>query len=227
MKIRSAMVLLAIASLMLSNFIGCGNTATIDVAESISVNDSPQASQSPVISVTEIIGITDSAQALLSALINILETINVTDLPQSFLSAAIGLTETISVMDTVQVAPSISINLMETIFVHDSPTVTTQLINYTVAVTSPKAGEVWRAGTSQNIRWMTTGQGIAYVDIYYSTDAGYSMIDVARYEPDDGNYIWIVPFASSQTVLVRVLAYNDNGETLALGDSGLFTISQQ
>jgi len=226
MRIRSAILLLAIASLILGNFAGCDNTATINVEESISVIDSPQTSQPPVISIIETIGITDSPQ-LLSALISIIEHINITDLVQLFLSAAIRLNETISVRDAVQVSPAILINLMETIFVYDSLAVMPQVIECTVVVTSPKAGEVWRTGTEQTIRWMTTGQDIAYVDIYYSTDAGYSMIDVARYESNDGYYIWTVPFASSQTVLVRVLAYNENGETLALGDSGLFTISPQ
>jgi hypothetical protein len=227
MRTRSAILLLAIASLILSNFIGCSNTATIDVEESISITDSQQASQLPAISVAETISITDSTRTSLSALISILETINVADLPQSFLSAVIGLTEAINVIDTVQVSSAILVNVTETIYVSDLPTIISQVIECTVTVTSPKAGEVWPAGSTKTIRWTTTGQDIAYVDIYYSTDAGFSMIDIARFEPDDGSYTWVVPFASSQTVLVRVLAFNGQGQTLALGDSGLFTITPQ
>jgi hypothetical protein len=100
-------------------------------------------------------------------------------------------------------------------------------VQVTVTVISPKAGEVWHTGTTQNIIWTTTGQGIDHVDIYFSTDAGKSMISIAQKEPDDGVFAWKVPSASSKTVLVRVLAYNTNGQTLASGDSGLFTISLQ
>jgi hypothetical protein len=65
------------------------------------------------------------------------------------------------------------------------------------------------------------------VDIYYSTDGGKSMIAIARGELNDGIYTWKVPNTPSKMVLVRVLAFGAKGETLALGDSGLFTISIQ
>jgi hypothetical protein len=96
-----------------------------------------------------------------------------------------------------------------------------------VQVWAPKLGEAWAVGTLHDIFWATSGQGIAYVDIYYSTDAGTSMRPVAHKEADDGAYTWLVPATPSQMALVRVLAYNDKGEFLALGDSALFTIYGQ
>lgn len=217
MRVRSIALVTAAAALALSSFASCGESTTINVEESISVRDSPQTSQ--------------------SAVINIMETIGVADSPQMSQSAGIRLTEIVSVTDSALILRSIVISLIETIRVSDAPTLTPiqvqppppppTPIQVTVTVASPKAGAVWLVGTAQNLSWTTTGEGISYVGIYYSVDGGKSMYTVAQKESNDGIYIWKVPNTPSKTVLVRVLAYNSNGATLALGDSGLFTISIQ
>jgi len=83
------------------------------------------------------------------------------------------------------------------------------------------------AGTTQNIKWTTTGEGIGYVGIYYSTDGGKSMNAISQKDLNDGVYIWKVPNTQSKTVLVRIIAYNNNGVMLCSDDSGLFSIILQ
>ncbi|MBM3143167.1 MAG: hypothetical protein FJ005_09060 [Chloroflexi bacterium] len=97
----------------------------------------------------------------------------------------------------------------------------------TVSVTSPKEGEIWRMGTAQTITWHTTGEGIAYVNIYFSTDGGKSFYTVAEKETNDGTYSWVVPQMLSNTALVRVFAVGAKGENLDYGDSGLIMITAQ
>jgi hypothetical protein len=65
------------------------------------------------------------------------------------------------------------------------------------------------------------------VGIYYSIDVGKSIYTIIQEKSDDGIYTWKVPNMPSKTALVRVIAYNVDGGTLALGDSGIFTISPQ
>jgi len=209
---RSIALVIAAAAFVFGSFAGCDKAPAINVEESISITDSPQTSQSAVISVMETIGVADS--------------------PRASQSAGIRLTETIGITDSARIFPPTFIGVIETIGVTDSPTVTPQQplplpIKVTVTVASPKAGAVWVGGTAQNIAWTTTGDGIAYVSIYYSIDGGKSMYAIAQKESNDGIYTWKVPNTPSKTVLVRVLAYNANDATLALGDSGLFTISGQ
>jgi hypothetical protein len=193
---------------------GCSDTPSIRIVETIGVSDSAHTPPSTIIRVVENIGVADSPQTSQPAVISVAETIGVTDLPQMLLPAVITVVESITVTDSPVLQP-----------VPAQPPPPPQKI--TVAVASPKAGEVWRVGTAQSVAWNTTGEGIAYVDIYYSTDGGKSMISIARSEPSDGIYTWKVPNTPAKTVLVRVLAFNIKRETLALGDSGLFTISIQ
>jgi hypothetical protein len=215
MRKRLIALLLAAAVSLFPGFVGCDKASTINVDESIIVTDSSQTSQSAVISIIETIGVADS--------------------PQTSSSAGIRLTETVGVIDSALILPSIAISLIETVYVSDSSVVTSTQVQppppppaqVTVTVTSPKAGVVWVVGTTQNIAWMTTGEGIAFVGIYYSIDGGKSMYAISQKASNDGIYTWKVPNIPSKNVLVRVLAYNATGTTLALGDSGLFTISVQ
>jgi len=225
MKMRLIALVIAAAVMALGSLVGCvGTPSTTEVSPS-----------SSAIRVTETIGITDSPQTSAGTVIRVAETIGVTDSPQTSPSAVIMVAESIGVTDSPQMSSPAVIRIVETIGVTDSQTLTPSQPQppppppqkVTVTVTSPKAGEVWRVGTAQNIGWTTTGEGIAYVGMYYSIDGGKSMISIAKNEPNDGIYTWKVPNTPSKTVLVRVLAFNVKGETLALGDSGLFTISIQ
>ena len=206
MRMRLIAPVIVAAVMALGSLAGCvGTPSTTEVSP-----------PSTVIRVVETIGVNDSPQMPTSAVIRVTETIGVTDSPQMPTSAVIRVVETIGVTDLLTLTP---------IQTRPPPILPPQKVTVTVA--SPKAGEVWRVGTAQNIAWKTTGEGIAYVGIYYSTDGGKSMISIAKNEPNDGIYTWKVPNTPSKTVLVRVLAFSAKGETLALGDSGLFTISIQ
>jgi hypothetical protein len=207
MRVVSAALFISVASLVFFSFAGCNKTKTINVEESIGVTDSSQTSQSAAISIIETIGVADSPGMHPPAVINNAERINVADLPW--------------------VAPSVLISLVENIIVSASPAVIPGQGEVTVNVVSPKAGSILPMGSTQNISWKTTGKGIAYAGIYYSTDGGKSMIQISQIEPDDGTYTWKVPQTPSKTVLVRVIAYDVDDEVLALADSGLFTISSQ
>ena len=214
MRIGLIALVISAAAMVFGGISGCNEAPAIKVVENVGVTDSPQTFGSSMIEVVETIGVTDSPRTLQSVMIRITETIGVTDFPRSFPSAMISVTETIGVTDSPSLAPA----------PQQPPP---PPVEVTAIVTSPEAGEVWRVGTAQDIGWATTGEGIAYVDIYYSTDGGKSMIAIAQQEPDDGMYTWKVPNTPSKTALVRVLAFGVKGETLASGDSGLFTISIQ
>ena len=96
-----------------------------------------------------------------------------------------------------------------------------------VTVAAPKAGEAWRVGTVHNIVWKASGQNITYINIDYSTDGGKSFRHIAGKLKNSGSYSWTVPQTPSKMALVRVLAVTDKGETVAVGDSGLFLITLQ
>jgi hypothetical protein len=204
------------------------------VAIIIALGSLSSCNRAPVINVEETIRVSDSPQTLSAPAINIVETIGVGDSPSSTQSSGIELTEDVGVTDSTRLTESILLSIMETIHVSDSSVLTQSPvqpepppIKISVTVTSPKTGEVWHVGIAHSIAWTTTGEGIDHVDIYYSTDGGKSMIAVSKGELNDGNYTWKVPNTASKMALVRVLAFGTKGETLTLGDSGLFSISVQ
>ena len=217
---RMSLIALAIVAAIVSlgGVIGCGETLpTIKTVFS-----------SPAVSVAETVRVTDAPQVIFSPVIMVVETIGIDDLSRVTSPLVIKVVEAIVVSDTPRVLPLALIRVTEAIGVDDSSTLTPRPVTKTaVMVTSPKTGEGLRAGIAQSVVWATTGDSIAYVDVYYSTDGGKSMISVARNETNDGIYTWKVPNTPSKTVLVRVLAFNVKGEMLAFGDSGLFIISIQ
>jgi hypothetical protein len=93
-----------------------------------------------------------------------------------------------------------------------------------VSVFSPKQGAAWHIGASQRIEWTTSGQNIAYVNIYYTTDGGKSFRTIAEKVKNLGRYDWGVPKTPSQMARVRIFAVNAKGENLAMGESGAFLI---
>ncbi len=217
-KTRLTALAIAAAVVAIGSLSGCTGTPGINVKETVSISESPQLPSAPAISVIESIGVTDSPQTVRQAEIRITEGIGVNDSPGFVASIELNIAETVNVSDSTVLTPAP---------VQFPPPTSPAPVNVTVAVNSPKAGEVWRVATSQNIGWTTSGEGVSYVDIYYSTDGGKSMIAVARKETDDGVYTWKVPNTPSKTAMVRVLAFNVKGETIASGDSGLFTLSLQ
>jgi len=78
-----------------------------------------------------------------------------------------------------------------------------------IVVSSPDGGELWQAGSNQNITWTSSGTS-GNVGIFYSIDNGSFWIELIRSTPDDGLYNWIIPNTPSATCLVRVTDTDSN-----------------
>jgi hypothetical protein len=78
-----------------------------------------------------------------------------------------------------------------------------------LVVTSPNGGEIWQAGTSQNITWSSTN--IASVKIEYTTDNGLLWSTIIANTPSDGYYTWTqVPASSSTNCRIKISDAEDN-----------------
>jgi beta propeller repeat protein len=77
----------------------------------------------------------------------------------------------------------------------------------------PDGGEMFLAGSEQDIRWQTDGPAIAEVKIEFSADAGQGWQVVEPNIPDTGVYVWMTPIADSQVCLVRVSDIGTTGAT--------------
>jgi len=72
-----------------------------------------------------------------------------------------------------------------------------------IIVTSPNGGEEWQADSTYNITWVSAGIG-DNVKIEYSMNNGSDWMTIADTIPDTESYSWIVPFAPSDSCLVRI-----------------------
>jgi|GEM_PF-610523 len=81
-------------------------------------------------------------------------------------------------------------------------TITNQ-VTKTLSLTSPKGGEVWQAGTNQNITW--SGTGVANVKLEYTIDNGLNWTTIASSVVSSGSYQWNpIPNIASTQCKVRV-----------------------
>ncbi|MFC2146589.1 SBBP repeat-containing protein, partial [Acidobacteriota bacterium] len=78
----------------------------------------------------------------------------------------------------------------------------------TLTLRSPNGGETWLAGSTQQIKWNSTGD-INYVNIKYSKDNGATWKMIAKRAVNNHNYNWVVPGTASDKCLVRIAA-NDS-----------------
>jgi len=86
----------------------------------------------------------------------------------------------------------------------------------TIVLTSPNGGEVWRGGSSQDIRWETSGPWIEYIRLLYSTDGGNIYPDtIAATTENDGIHTWTLPVLDSGTVRVKATAEDSSNAELA------------
>lgn len=97
-----------------------------------------------------------------------------------------------------------------------------RLVEPTVlTVTWPEGGQMFLAGSEQEIIWQTDGPPLEQVRISFSSDAGESWQVAEPNLPDTGAYLWKTPDVDSQVCRVRVA---DFGATGATGTSELFTV---
>ncbi|MGD2086785.1 MAG: Ig-like domain-containing protein [Candidatus Aminicenantes bacterium] len=82
-------------------------------------------------------------------------------------------------------------------------------VSGSITIRSPNGGESWLAGSTQQIKWNSTGD-INYVNIKYSKDNGTTWKMIAKKAVNNHSYNWIVPETASDKCLVRVSA--DDGD---------------
>lgn len=76
--------------------------------------------------------------------------------------------------------------------------------NINLALSSPKGGEEWLAGSNQDITW--TQKNVSNVMVLYSLDGGKSWITIADAAPASaGSYKWKVPDSLSSQYRVRII----------------------
>nr|MBC8273733.1 fibronectin type III domain-containing protein [Chloroflexota bacterium] len=96
----------------------------------------------------------------------------------------------------------------------------------TITITAPQEGETWVAGSTYEIRWETTGPGIATVGLGYSTDEGATWVAIAEGQPTVGTYQWQVPTTLSGDCSVVAGAKNAAREILAADGRHVFVQAQ-
>src|SRR5256712_7876842 len=96
-------------------------------------------------------------------------------------------------------------------------------IKGSLTLTSPNTGEIWIAGSTQNITWTKTGS-IANVKLEYSTDGGttYPNLITSSTSAAVGTYAWTIPDLASSNVKVRVT--NTADSTVSDDSNTAFTI---
>jgi hypothetical protein len=72
-----------------------------------------------------------------------------------------------------------------------------------ITIISPNGGEIFEAGSIQNISWSSTGS-VGNVDIEYSTDNGANWVSIVVSSNNDGTHPWQVPNSLSANCLIRV-----------------------
>ncbi|MBT7144330.1 MAG: hypothetical protein HN894_13460, partial [Bacteroidetes bacterium] len=80
---------------------------------------------------------------------------------------------------------------------------TINAVTNTVTVIAPNGGEVWTAGSVQNITWTSIGT-ISFVEIWYSSDGGQVWNYIDDYSQNDGLYGWTVPNVTTVNALVKI-----------------------
>jgi hypothetical protein len=106
----------------------------------------------------------------------------------------------------------------------------------TIEVISPNGGEVWTAGSSQDIIWRSQAWEIYYATLLYSTDSGTTYSDTIAAnlsdphnpgDPETTSYTWTVPPLTSSTVRVKAEGLDKDYLLLDWDESDAnFTINQ-
>jgi hypothetical protein len=91
--------------------------------------------------------------------------------------------------------------------VSDAPFAITSVERLTL--TAPDGGELWFAGSDQEITWESVGD-VDSVTIAYSTDGGESWETIVADTPNNGSYPWTVPATPSESSLVGVAWIEDS-----------------
>jgi hypothetical protein len=97
-----------------------------------------------------------------------------------------------------------------------------------VSVIEPGGGEVWTVGDTENIEWIATDpDGVDSVVVYYSIDNGDNYTLIASGEDNDGTYPWLIPDTSTDSALVKVVAYDPLVNTTEDVSDNVFVITRE
>lgn len=88
-----------------------------------------------------------------------------------------------------------------------------------ITVISPAAGEQWKVGSSQLVRWSTSGV-MTLAKLKYSTDGGATWTTITGSAPNTGSYNWTVP--NKPSAAARFAVMDTDGSPKA--ESGIFSI---
>jgi len=85
----------------------------------------------------------------------------------------------------------------------------------------PDGGESWTAGTTHDIVWYQWGTAIDNVDLYYSTNGGYTLDYIGSAPSSEGwnSYAWDVPCLPSDNEHVMVVVFGYDVNTYVAGES--------
>jgi len=99
------------------------------------------------------------------------------------------------------------------------------LIPPTVAVVSPNGGESFAPGDTIEIEWTAEdNRQVDSVSVYFSANAGSDFLLIASGEANDLSFSWIAPEISSDSCLVRIVAFDPGMLTGEDVSDGFFTI---
>jgi hypothetical protein len=95
-----------------------------------------------------------------------------------------------------------------------------------VQMTSPVGNEVWTQGSSHTITWTATDNvAVSRVDVDYSlTGPAGPWLAVGHEVANSGSLAWTLPMQSSDSVLVRVTAWDPTGNTGSDASDSLFHV---
>jgi len=95
-----------------------------------------------------------------------------------------------------------------------------------VSLTSPNGGETWMAESQHDITWSATDNvEVVSIDLFYSTDAGNNWLNITKDEPNDGTYLWTIPYNLSSKCKVKVIAYDSSNQMSFAVSDGTFSIA--
>ncbi|MCK5644941.1 MAG: hypothetical protein KAJ19_29345, partial [Gammaproteobacteria bacterium] len=95
-----------------------------------------------------------------------------------------------------------------------------------ITVLSPDGGTTDESGTSIDITWIATDEGVGtdHVDIYYTTNEGASWTLISNDEANDGSYSGWTPTTAEDGYQIRVVAYDTLGNNATDESDSTFTI---
>jgi agmatine deiminase len=99
-------------------------------------------------------------------------------------------------------------------------------VHPTAHLQTPNGGIVYQPNQSVPITWITDDDvAVMHINIEFSSDAGNTWQLIADGTADDGFYVWEVPDVSTSMGVIRVVAFDSEGNSGADAGDGYFSIN--